>query len=258
VTRVVVTGVGGRMGSTLVRLLSADAAWTLAGVTSRGAQEDAAVGAPIFATLRDALASATPQVVIDFTSPAASVGHAELCAKARVAMVIGTTGFTEADRTQLAGLAREAPLVVAPNTSVGVNVVIQMAARLAKTLGQAYDVDVLEAHHRLKKDAPSGTALKLAEEIAQARGQDTSVFRAERHGSIGERPRGEIGLQTLRGGDVVGEHTVYFFGDGERIELTHRATSRDQFGRGAIRAAGWVVGRAPGLYSMADVLGLAD
>jgi 4-hydroxy-tetrahydrodipicolinate reductase len=138
---------------------------------------------------------------------------------------------------------------------VGVNVVFQIAGQLAKALGDGYDVDILEAHHRMKKDAPSGTALKLAEVVADALGRGREDFKMAREGQIGARPSREIGIQTLRGGDVVGEHTVYFFGDGERVELTHRATNRDQFAKGAVRAAKWLAGRPPGLYDMRDVLG---
>jgi len=144
---------------------------------------------------------------------------------------------------------------MSPNMSIGVNMVIEIAALLATRLGRDFDIDVLEAHHRHKKDAPSGTALRLAEEIAKALLRRPEEIRTSRVGVIGERRREEIGVQTLRGGDVVGEHTVYFFGDGERIELTHRASSREQFGRGALRAARWVQGRPPGLYGMSDVLG---
>jgi 4-hydroxy-tetrahydrodipicolinate reductase len=140
--------------------------------------------------------------------------------------------------------------------SVGVNLVIKVAAQLAQVLGDSFDVEILETHHRMKKDAPSGTALRIAEEVAAALGRKASDLRLSREGQIGERPRPEIGVQTLRGGDVVGEHTIFFFGEGERVELTHRATSREQFARGALRAARWVIARSPGLYDMQDVLGL--
>ena len=201
------------------------------------------------------LDAARAQVVIDFTSAEASVAHARACAERGVGLVIGSTGFTPEARAEVARHAASIPVVLAPNTSVGVNVVIRMAAELARVLGEGYDVEVLEAHHRMKKDAPSGTALKLAEVLAAALGRGEEDLTFARHGQVGARPRREIGVQTLRGGDVVGEHTVFFYGEGERIELTHRATSRDQFGLGALRAARWVAGRAPGLYDMADVLG---
>ena len=266
--RTVITGVTGRMGSTLVRLVKESPTFELVGACDRKGAGlpllDAGLAArlgPLAAPLSDDLAKvlegARPQVVIDFTSPQASVAHAQACAAAGVALVVGSTGFEAAQRAELAACARRIPMVVAPNMSVGVNVVIRMAAQLAQLLGEGYDVEVLEAHHRMKKDAPSGTALKLAEEVAAALGRGAESLRFARHGQVGERPRPEIGVQALRGGDVVGDHTVFFFGEGERIELTHRATSRDQFAAGAIRAAQWVAKqKKPGLYDMRDVLGL--
>src|SRR5215218_5478482 len=245
--RTVITGVTGRMGSTLVRLVKESQGFELVGACDRKGAGlpllDAGLAArlgPLAAPLSDdlgkVLEGARPNVVIDFTSPEASVAHARACAAARVALVVGSTGFSASQRAELAQLARTIPMVVAPNMSVG--------------------VEVLEAHHRMKKDAPSGTALKLADALAKALEREPGDLRYERNGQIGARPAREIGVQTLRGGDVVGEHTVFFYGDGERVELTHRATSRDQFAKGALRAAGWVSGRAPGLYDMADVLGL--
>lgn len=264
--RTVITGVGGRMGGALVRMVQATEGMALAGGTER--QDSALVGQDVGLVARGqaagvavagdlgaALQQGQGQVVIDFTAPAASVAHARLCAERKVPIVIGTTGLEAEDKAALAECARVIPLVVAPNTSVGVNVVFQIVGELAKALGDGYDVDILEAHHRMKKDAPSGTALKLAEVVAAALGRGPDDVRLARQGQIGARPAKEIGVQTLRGGDVVGEHTVYFFGEGERVELTHRATSRDQFARGAVRAARWLVGRAPGLYDMRDVLG---
>jgi len=193
-------------------------------------------------------------VVIDFTTPEASVGHAKLCAAKKVPLVVGSTGFSAEHKSAIAECAREVPIVMSPNMSIGVNLVIEVAAQLAARLGKDFDIDVLEAHHRHKKDAPSGTAIRLAEEIAKALLRRPEEIRSSRVGTIGERRREEIGVQALRGGDVVGEHTVYFFGDGERIELTHRASSREQFGRGALRAARWIQGKKPGLYGMTDVL----
>jgi 4-hydroxy-tetrahydrodipicolinate reductase len=254
--RTVLTGVTGRMGLTLERLVREAPDLELAGATSRGSSSRLeSLGVPVGADLGPVLEASQPQVVIDFTSAEASVGHARQCAERGVALVIGSTGFSPEAREAVARSARSIPVVLAPNTSVGVNVVIRMAAELARVLGEGYDVEVLEAHHRMKKDAPSGTALKLAEVLASALGRGQEDLTFARHGQVGARPRKEIGVQTLRGGDVVGEHTVFFYGEGERIELTHRATSRDQFGLGALRAARWVAGRAPGLYDMADVLG---
>ena len=263
VTRIAITGVTGRMGSALVRTVRDDPRFKLAGGTER--KGHAAVGldvglaahlgaleAPVVDDLKKLLGDC--EVVIDFTSPEASVEHARACAAAKVALVVGSTGFSPEAKAELAKAALLIPVVMSPNMSVGVNLMIEVAAELAKRLGDGFEIDILEAHHRLKKDSPSGTALRLAEEIARAVGRTPADFKQARVGVVGERPRNEIGIQALRGGDVVGEHTVYFFGDGERIELTHRASSRDQFARGAVRAAGWVVGQPPGLYGMGDVL----
>jgi 4-hydroxy-tetrahydrodipicolinate reductase len=195
-------------------------------------------------------------VVIDFTVPEASLAHVRTAAEKGVAAVVGTTGFTDAQKAELAELATRIPVVFAPNMSVGVNVLVSLVERAVRMLGAEFDSEIAEIHHRQKKDSPSGTALRLAEAVAQARGVELADHaRYERHGLIGARPAGEIGVQTLRGGDVVGEHTVYLFGLGERIELSHRATDRMIFARGAVRAARWVKGRPPGLYTMADVLG---
>ncbi len=262
-TRVVVTGVTGRMGSLLVRLLRDSNAFTVVGGTEKPGSGSvgldvglAAKLGPLEVATVDALDKALDgaDVVIDFTNPEASASHARACAQKKVALVVGSTGFTAETRQALADAAKVVPIVMAPNMSVGVNLVIELAALLAKRLGNDFDVEVLETHHRMKKDAPSGTAVRLAEELAKALGRTGDDIRMSRVGQVGERPRREIGVQALRGGDVVGEHTVFFFGDGERVELTHRASSREQFGRGALRAAKWVVGRAPGLYDMSHVL----
>lgn len=257
--RVVVTGATGRMGSTLCRLLRDEPGMTLVGATERkglDARALAALEVPVSDELETLLGEVEADVVIDFTSAEASVAHARVCAERGVALVVGSTGFGSEARAEVLKLSRKIPLVMAPNMSVGVNLVIRMAAELAKVLGDGFDIEIVESHHRHKKDAPSGTALRLAEDIARAIGRGPSDFRTAREGDVGERPQREIGIQTVRGGDVVGEHTVFFLGDGERVELSHRATSRDQFGRGALRAARWVAGRVPGHYDMNDVLGL--
>lgn len=263
--RTVITGVSGRMGSLITRLVRDNPEFVLHGGTDKPGS--ASVGldlgvaahlAPLELTTSDSLAAVLGRanVVIDFTTPEASVAHARLCADAGVALVVGSTGFSADAKAHMADAAKSIPLVMAPNMSVGVNLVIELAATLARRLGEDFDVEVTETHHRMKKDAPSGTAMRLAEELAKALGRDADDICTSRVGQIGERSRKEIGVQTLRGGDVVGEHTVFFFGDGERVELTHRATSREQFGRGALRAAKWCVGKPPGLYGMGDVLGL--
>ena len=266
-TRVVVTGASGRMGGHIIRALHAEGL-VLAGATERpgfapGLDAGAAaglppLGVPVQGDLSLAL-QAGADVVVDFTSFEASAAHAAVCAEAGVALVIGSTGFTPEARARVEAAARRIPIVLSPNMSVGVNVLFAMVRQAALALGDAYDVEIVELHHKKKKDAPSGTAMRLAEVAAGALGRDPARdLNFGRHGLVGERPPREIGVQTLRGGDVVGEHTVYFVGEGERLELTHRATSRDQFARGAVRAARWVAGRPAGLYDMADVLGLGE
>ena len=198
-------------------------------------------------------------VIIDFSSPSATLEHMTYAAAGGQAMVIGTTGFSDKQRITLSDIGSGIPVVISPNMSIGVNVMFKAVSMLTKLLGEGYDVEIVEAHHRLKKDAPSGTAKGLALSVARARGVDLEEHaRYERCGIIGERPVGEIGIQTVRAGDIVGEHTVYFAGGGERIEITHRAHSRENFARGALRAARWIKGKTPGMYSMLDVLGLSD
>jgi 4-hydroxy-tetrahydrodipicolinate reductase len=267
VIRAIITGVAGRMGGTMVRLASANQDFRVVGgteqKTSPALGKDigtlagiAPLGAAAESDLDRVLANANAQLVIDFTQSKASTEHARICAARKVALVIGSTGFSADERLQVAEFAQKVPIVLAPNMSVGVNLMIRVAGDLARVLGDGFDVEILEAHHRMKKDAPSGTALRLAEEVAASLGRSPSEFRLAREGQLGERRSKEIGIQALRGGDVVGDHTVFFLGEGERIELTHRATSRDQFGKGALRAARWVVDQSPGLYDMQDVLGL--
>lgn len=264
--RVVVCGAAGRMGGRVLHAVRSEQGMEVTGATERSdapqVGRDAgtvagleALGVKISGSLEAALEKGA-DVVIDFTAPAASLQNAQICAARKVALVIGTTGITSQGRAELAGRAREIPIVLAPNMSVGVNVLFRLASQAARALGPGYEVEIVEMHHRAKKDAPSGTALRLAEVAAEALGVDvatTAVY--ERHGDTGARRPGTIGLQALRGGDVVGDHTVYFLADGERLELTHRATSRDNFARGAVRAARWVVGKRAALYDMQDVLG---
>lgn len=262
---VVVTGAAGRMGIQIVRMVKEAPGLTLSGAVERPgypAGKDAGeaaglgrLGVEIVDGLGKALAGA--EVVIDFTSVEASVAHAALCAERGVALVIGSTGFTPGAKAKVAEAAKRIPIVLSPNMSVGVNVMFDLVRRAALLLGDGYDIELVELHHKLKKDAPSGTAMRLAEVAAEARGLDPArELNYGRHGMIGERPAREIGVQTIRGGDIVGEHTVFYCGQGERLEITHRATSRDQFARGAVRAAQWLPGKPAGLYDMADVLGL--
>lgn len=223
-------------------------------------------GSPIFgrelagveATADVAAAVAVSDAVIDFTRPEGTLAHLRACAAARKAMVIGTTGFSQSDRGVIAEAAKLIPIVLSPNFAVGVNVVFKLAATAAQILGDAYDVEIIESHHRHKLDAPSGTALKLGEVVAKALGrnlQQNSIF--GRKGETGERPQKQIGFHAIRGGDIVGEHTVFFAGAGERVEVTVRSQSRMTYALGALRAAKFLRGRPAGLYDMADVLGLS-
>jgi 4-hydroxy-tetrahydrodipicolinate reductase len=210
---------------------------------------------PIGADPEAALAQA--DVLIDFTAPEATRRIAEQAATRGVALVIGTTGLPDAVRAQLAAAAARVPVVASANMSLGVSVLFGLLDRAARALGDAYDVEIVELHHRHKRDAPSGTALAMGEVLAGALHRDLPRdARHGRSGQVGERTREEIGILAVRGGDIVGEHTAYFCGPGERLELTHRAQSREPFARGAVRAALWTRGRAPGLYDMRDVLGL--
>jgi 4-hydroxy-tetrahydrodipicolinate reductase len=196
-------------------------------------------------------------VYVDFTTPDATAAAAAVATRIGRAAVIGTTGLGAAHERAIAELARVAPVVVAANFSLGVNLLIGLVGQAARILGPDWDAEVVELHHKAKRDAPSGTALALARAIAAGHGSDyAAVKRHARDGEVGARPRGEIGVASVRGGDVIGEHTAYFFGAHERLELTHRATSRAIFAIGALRAAAWVSGQPPGRYDMQDVLGL--
>lgn len=196
-------------------------------------------------------------VVIDFTHIDSALRHIEITMAASKAIVVGTTGFDEGKMAKVRRLAENGRCLVAPNMSVGVNLLFKLAYDVARVLGDDFDVEILEAHHNQKKDAPSGTAMKLGQQVAEALGRDLSAVGVYgRRGMVGARTKEEIGMQVIRGGDIVGEHTVYFIGTGERIELTHRAMSRDNFARGAIRAALWLINQPKGLYDMQDVLGL--
>ena len=212
-------------------------------------------GVAVGADLGKALAAC--DVLIDFSVPASSLALLRAAAEARVPCVVGTTGFGEAERAEIATLARRTPLVLAANFSVAVNVLVHLAERASRLLGPGFDAEIVELHHAAKRDAPSGTALRLARAVADGRGLGAEArFVLERAGETGARPPGVIGIQALRGGDNPGEHTVLFLGSGERLELVHRAATRDHFARGAVTAARWVLGRAPGLYAMEQVLGL--
>lgn len=256
---VIVMGASGRMGSTVTRL-AREQEITVAAVLERPEKMGDLGNVP-----QDCLAGSDPEqifpkasgaVVIDFTAPDASVRTARIAAQTGNPLVIGTTGFSPAQRNELEELALRVPLFWSPNMSVGINVLLEILPKLTQLLGPDYDLEMVELHHNRKKDSPSGTALRLAESLARARDwslDETACY--HREGLIGERPKNQIGLQTVRGGDVVGVHTVYFMGSGERIEVTHQAHSRENFAQGALRAARWLAGRGPGrLYSMSDVL----
>jgi len=264
--RAAVAGVAGRMGTRIAQLIGQAEGLKLSGGFEYPAHPSverdlsqviggSPTGMPVHGSIHDVLDTA--DVIIDFTSATVSLEHLRIASRAGKAMVIGSTGFTGEQLEEARQLAGTVPCVLTPNMSMGVNIVFKVVADVARMLGDDFDVEILEAHHRFKKDAPSGTAVKLAEVVAQALERnlgETAVY--ERHGIIGERTPKEIGLQTLRGGDIVGEHTVMFAGLGERIEITHRAHNRDNFARGAVRAAQWVVGKTPRLYDMHHVLGI--
>lgn len=264
--RLVVVGAGGRMGRALVKAVGETEGCILTGAIERAGSPDLGRDAGQLAGLAalgvsvtdDPLAAfAKADGVLDFTSPAATLHFAELAAQARIVHIVGTTGCTPADEARLAAAGRHAVVVKSGNMSLGVNLLAQLVREAARALGPEYDVEILEMHHRMKVDAPSGTALMLGKAAAEGRRVDLAEHSVRvRDGNTGPRHMGDIGFATLRGGSVVGDHTVILAGPYERIELTHRAEDRSIFARGAVKAALWGMGRKPGLYSMADVLGL--
>lgn len=261
-------GVSGRMGHALLAAIDEAPGAALAGATasanSRWLGKDASKAGG--GAMRNVLIEADPavalrnaKVAIDFTLPEATASHVAACVAAKCPLVIGTTGHSEAVRAQISQAAQSIAIVMAPNMSLGVNLLLELVELAAAKLDADYDIEVFEAHHRHKKDAPSGTALALGASAATGRGvQLADVGEYSRHGVTGARERGAIGFSVFRGGDVVGDHTVTFAGLGERIELSHRASDRLAFARGALRAAQWLIARQPGLYSMRHVLGLHD
>ncbi len=264
--KVIVSGAAGRMGRRIVGAVRDTHGVELGGAIEAAGHPDVGKDAGLLAGVGqlgikidsnlDALI-ASGDVIIEFTNPQVSITHLEKAAAAGKAMVIGTTGFTDEQIERINESARKIPVVFSPNMSVGVNLTFKVLEIIAKTLGDDYDVELIEAHHHFKQDAPSGTALKMAQVVAKALGRDLDkVGVYGRHGIIGKRKPDEIGIHTVRGGDIVGTHTVLFAGTGESIELTHRAQSRDTFAKGAVRAAEFVVAAKAGLYDMCDVLGL--
>ncbi len=264
--RILINGGGGRMGQRILSLLLEDPDLALAGVREypdHPAQgRDAGslgggveLGVPVIHRL-DCL-EARPDVVIDFTSPGATLELVEDMADDKIPLVTGTTGFSGAQKKKLAEQLEAVPFVLAPNMSVGVNVLFKLVEETARILGEGFDAEIVEAHHRFKADAPSGTALRLAEGIARAKGiQLSEQARYGREGKPGPRTPDEVGILAVRAGDIVGEHTVTFGGIGERLELVHKAHTRDNFAQGSLRAAKWLVKQPPGMYDMMDVLGL--
>jgi 4-hydroxy-tetrahydrodipicolinate reductase len=263
--KVVIAGASGRMGKTLLEAVAAAPDLCLHGALDRsgspllGRDAGELVGAPLGVKVTDdvALALAGAEVLIDFTRPEATLRHLALCREIGVAAVIGTTGFDAAGKATIAEAARSVPLVFAPNMSVGVNLALKLLDTAARVLDDGFDVEIVEAHHRHKVDAPSGTALRMGEVVAAALGRDLrSCAVYGREGVTGERDGRTIGFATMRGGDIVGDHTVMFAGIGERLEITHKAGSRMTFALGALRAARFLAGKSDGLFDMQDVLGL--
>lgn len=264
--RVAVVGAAGRMGKTLIEAITAADGMTLAAATElpdsslvgADAGEVAGVGR-LGVTISHSLTKVVDafDIVIDFTSPGASMVHLDVCRQHRKSMVLGTTGMNDAQKTAIRDASADIGIVFAPNMSVGVNLCFRLLRLAAEVMGDEADIEVIEAHHRHKVDAPSGTALRMGEVVAQALGRelaDVAVY--GREGQCGPRERRTIGFETIRAGDVVGEHSVWFATEGERVEITHKASSRMTFAKGAVRAATWLSGRGAGLYDMQDVLGL--
>jgi 4-hydroxy-tetrahydrodipicolinate reductase len=261
-TTIAITGAAGRMGQRLIALGKQSGEFDVVGAVDRAdspqlshdAGEIAGVGrigVPITADLKP-----TPQVLIDFTAPAATRHWLKVCRDRGIALVIGTTGLHATDHDAIDQAAADIAVLQAPNMSLGVNLLFKVAAQVAKMLGDDYDIEIVEGHHRFKKDAPSGTAMGLAEAILASTGKTKDALVYDRHGDDVVRNRGDIGMHALRIGDEVGRHTAYFAALGERLELTHVATNRDTFAHGALRAAKWLAGKKPGRYTVADVLGL--
>ncbi|HEY1104196.1 MAG TPA: 4-hydroxy-tetrahydrodipicolinate reductase [Burkholderiaceae bacterium] len=263
--RVAIAGASGRMGRMLIEAVQTSGDCALAGALdiasspAIGSDACAFLGQPAGVAITADIAAGLQgsQVLIDFTRPEGTMAHLRACRAAGVQLVIGTTGFSDAQKAEIADAARDIAIVMAPNMSVGVNVTLKLLQMAAKALATGYDIEVIEAHHRHKVDAPSGTALKMGEVIAEALGRDLkdcAVY--AREGVTGERDPSSIGFATIRGGDIVGDHTVLFAGTGERIEVTHKSSSRATYAQGSLRAVRFLAGRPAGLFDMFDVLGL--
>ena len=262
---IAIAGVSGRMGKALLEALAGDPDCALGAALDRpgspllGQDAGLVYGATTGVAVSDQMPAALAgmDALIDFTRPEATFGYLEACAAAAIPLVIGTTGFDDAGKARIREASRSTAIVFAPNMSIGVNLLMKLAELAAQVLQDGYDIEIIEAHHRHKVDAPSGTALGLGQAVAQAIGRNLSECAVYgREGVTGERDPKTIGFATVRGGDIVGDHTLLFAGIGERLELTHKASSRATFAQGALRAAKWLQGRPPGLYDMRDVLGL--
>lgn len=262
---IAIAGASGRMGQMLIDAVRAADDCTLTGALDivgspslgldAGAFSGHATGVAITSDLHEGLKNS--RALIDFTRPEGTLTHLQVCRELGVAAVIGTTGFTDAQKAEIADIATSIPIMMAPNMSVGVNVTLKLLEMAAKALATGYDIEIVEAHHRHKVDAPSGTALKMGEVIADALGRDLKECAVyAREGVTGERDPSSIGFATIRGGDIVGDHTVLFAGTGERIEISHKSSSRATYAQGSLRAVRFLSGRAPGLYDMFDVLNL--
>jgi 4-hydroxy-tetrahydrodipicolinate reductase len=263
--RIAIAGASGRMGRTLIENVARAPGAQLAGALERpgspflGRDAGELIGAPCGVTINDDLERtlANADVLIDFTRPEGTLAHLVACDILKVKMVIGTTGLSAPQRERIVDVSQRIGIVAAPNMSVGVNVILKLLDTAARVLAEGYDIEIVEAHHRHKVDAPSGTALRMGEVVAAALGRDLgSCAVYGREGVTGERQPSTIGFATVRGGDIVGDHTVLFAGIGERVEISHRASSRATFAQGALRAARWIADRPAGLYDMQDVLGL--
>ena len=262
---IAIAGSSGRMGRALIEAISQASDMRLAAALERsgsaliGKDAGELVGAPCGVLITDDLDAGlkAADALIDFTRPEGTLTHLELCRKHKTNIIIGTTGFTQEQKQQIQAASRDIGIVFAPNMSVGVNIVFKLLEQAAKVLAEDYDIEIIEAHHRHKVDAPSGTALRMGEVVAEASGRnlaDCAVY--AREGVTGERKTSSIGFATVRGGDIVGDHTVLFAGIGERVEISHKASSRATFSMGALRAARYLAGKGSGLYDMQDVLGL--
>ncbi len=265
---VAVTGAGGRMGTAIIRGIKGSESITLSGALEREGSKLAGLDAGQNAGCGELGVSITTdrekafrdaEAIIDFSAPEASLRTMEDALNTEKALVLGTTGFSLSQRDKVRELGQKIRLVMAPNMSVGVNLLWKMVADISPVLGGDYDIEIIESHHRHKKDAPSGTALRIAEVVAGSLNRDLEeVAVYERKGIVGERRREDIGIQSIRGGDIVGDHTILFAGPGERLEITHKASSRETFAHGAIVAAQWLSSKPMGMYDMQDVLGLKD